>query len=626
MRTKISTVIGGLRIALQSLADKLGVTLVIGGSDARTNGNVIILPDLPGDDEEAALLARGYIDHETAHIRFTDFGISIRTWLNLIEDVRIEREQGREFPGCAVNMRRLAAHLKGKGHFRGHLKNPLSLLMSWACCRGRSIVLGQPLGEIADQMEKTSRALFGDLFCDAFTDLVHEIGACRSTADCDDLARRIEALIQNPPEPPPQPQKGSEGDQGKTSDRNDQVGGSSGSLSPSGSNPDGDDGQEGDSNSDPSRDQTQSRGNLGDGDDGEGKDPDEAGQSPSESRSDFDSTGIQPGSDPQGESREPGKGTGQQGGQPPTPQQLQALKRAASADAEQASKEVNVGELLKEALGIEHRQAARAGTLEVIPDTHHHVGGSKAGGDQKRIERDLGLDQARQLTAQMRARLAGLFQAVRLQRSSPKLVGHRIDREAVHRIACSTPDTRYFSSRRPRQKENTAVVILGDRSGSMDGEQMIVAVQSTFVTAEALELLPGVACAVGFFPWGSTQVAQLKDFGEKPKASRFALTANGGTPMAEALLWAGMKLSHRKEPRKIIVVMTDGQPADVPATLRAMDRLSGCGIETYGIGILDKNILHWLKEGARSIDRIEELPKALVDVLKEALVEGRQAI
>ncbi len=170
------------------------------------------------------------------------------------------------------------------------------------------------------------------------------------------------------------------------------------------------------------------------------------------------------------------------------------------------------------------------------------------------------------------------------------------------------------------------MVILGDRSGSMDGEQMSVAVQSAFVTAEALELLPGVACAVGFFPWGSTQVAQLKDFGEKPKASRFALTANGGTPMAEALLWAGMKLSHRKEPRKIIVVMTDGQPADVPATLRAMDRLSGCGIETYGIGILDKNILHWLKEGARSIDRIEELPKALVDVLKEALVERRQAI
>jgi nitric oxide reductase activation protein len=96
--------------------------------------------------------------------------------------------------------------------------------------------------------------------------------------------------------------------------------------------------------------------------------------------------------------------------------------------------------------------------------------------------------------------------------------------------------------------------------------------------------------------------------------------------MAEALLWAGMKLSHRKEPRKIIVVMTDGHPDDEPAVRKAMDRLCGCGIETYGIGIHDRNILHWLKEGARTIDRIEELPTALVDVLKEALVERRQAI
>src|SRR5690606_34859944 len=100
-----TTVIGGLRIALQSLADKLGVTLAVGGSEACTNGSVITLPDLPPGDEEAALLARGYIDHETGHVRHTDFGIPVRPWLNLIEDVRIEREQGLAFPGCAVNLR-----------------------------------------------------------------------------------------------------------------------------------------------------------------------------------------------------------------------------------------------------------------------------------------------------------------------------------------------------------------------------------------------------------------------------------------------------------------------------------------------------------------------------------------
>jgi Mg-chelatase subunit ChlD len=93
--------------------------------------------------------------------------------------------------------------------------------------------------------------------------------------------------------------------------------------------------------------------------------------------------------------------------------------------------------------------------------------------------------------------------------------------------------------------------------------------------------------------------------------------------MAEALLWAGMKLSHRKEPRKIVVVMTDGQPDNEQPVRRALERLSACGIETYGIGIQDRYILQWLPEGARVIDRIEELSKALVAVLKEALVDRR---
>lgn len=574
MRTKkIATVIGGLRIALQSLVDKLGVTLSIGGSEASTNGTVITLPDLPSEDEEAALLARGYIDHETAHIRFTNFGIPVRAWLNLVEDVRIEREQGREFPGCAVNLRELASQLKGQGYFIGTPKNPLSLLMSWACCRGRSVVLGQPLGEIADKMEKESRTLFGDFFCDAFAKLVGEIGGCQTTADCDELARRIEELIQNSPDPPsPQGQEGGEEDLG---------GASSEPHASSGSDADCGDGER-DLNSDPG------------------------------------TTGNQPGSSPDREEEVSAKGTGQNGGAPPTPKQQQALQRAASADAEEASKAMNVGELLKEALGIEHRQAAQAGALEPIPGTHHHLGAE----DEQQAEHLLGLDHARRLTAQMRARLAGLLQAVRLQRSYPTQVGISIDRESVHRIACTTPDTRYFSSRRLRQDENTAVVILGDRSGSMSGEQLMVAIQSTFVTAEALELLSGVCCAVGFFPWGPTQVAQLKEFGDKPKASRFAINASGGTPMAEALLWAGMKLSQRKETRKIVVFMTDGQPDDSQKVRRALQRLSHCGIETYGIGILDKSLLQWLPEG-RCIERIEELPKALVDGLKEALVDRR---
>ena len=94
--------------------------------------------------------------------------------------------------------------------------------------------------------------------------------------------------------------------------------------------------------------------------------------------------------------------------------------------------------------------------------------------------------------------------------------------------------------------------------------------------------------------------------------------------MAEALLWAGMLLTHRTERRKIVIPMTDGQPDDIEKTRRAVERLRSCGIEVYGIGILDSSILNWLKESS-VIKQIEELPAALIGLLKEALITKRHA-
>ena len=275
-------------------------------------------------------------------------------------------------------------------------------------------------------------------------------------------------------------------------------------------------------------------------------------------------------------------------------------------------------------LGREHRKGEVTGTLEEIPDTHFPgVGAGSGAGDQKRIEGEMGFDEARRKTSKLRSQLAGLLQAVRLQQCSAKRTGHRIDSRSVYRVACRTPDTRIFAARRDKQDDNTAIVLLTDRSGSMSPEKMSVALQATFVTAEALELLPGVTCAAGAFPWGRDLV-ELKAFGAKPRAGCFTIGASGGTPMAEALLWAGMLLTHRPEHRKIVIPMTDGQPDDTEKTRKAVARLRSCGIEVYGIGILDTSITGWLQESS-VIKRIEELPAALIGLLKEALITKRRA-
>ena len=72
---KKSPLLGALPIIAQALGRGLGVNVVIGGSQACTNGRTVYLPELPAEGESLAVLANGFIDHEAAHIRYTDFTV-----------------------------------------------------------------------------------------------------------------------------------------------------------------------------------------------------------------------------------------------------------------------------------------------------------------------------------------------------------------------------------------------------------------------------------------------------------------------------------------------------------------------------------------------------------------------
>ena len=85
-----------LPIVAKAMGDQMGVNVVIRGNTAATNGKTIYLPELPKDDAEATLLARGFLDHEAAHVRLTDFSVTeedpyLKNLTNIIEDVRIEK-------------------------------------------------------------------------------------------------------------------------------------------------------------------------------------------------------------------------------------------------------------------------------------------------------------------------------------------------------------------------------------------------------------------------------------------------------------------------------------------------------------------------------------------------------
>ena len=94
-----------------------GVSVSIGGDRAYTDHETIVVPGFDTDAEvstETARAMRGYIDNEAAHIRHTpktlmkraykEGGMPLKQMVNAIEDLRIERETFKEFPGAKKNI------------------------------------------------------------------------------------------------------------------------------------------------------------------------------------------------------------------------------------------------------------------------------------------------------------------------------------------------------------------------------------------------------------------------------------------------------------------------------------------------------------------------------------------
>ena len=57
------------------------------------------------------------------------------------------------------------------------------------------------------------------------------------------------------------------------------------------------------------------------------------------------------------------------------------------------------------------------------------------------------------------------------------------------------------------------------------------------------------------------------------------------TPLHEALWYAALSVMSTREERKVIMVLTDGQPDDVDAAKAIIKRIEATGIELFGIGI-----------------------------------------
>ena len=221
-----------------------------------------------------------------------------------------------------------------------------------------------------------------------------------------------------------------------------------------------------------------------------------------------------------------------------------------------------------------------------------------------------------------------------------------------------------YKQRKDRMEVDTALHFLIDLSGSMSGDKSVVAMQSAIAFAECLEGTQIKYQISGFYTSGSNYTIRglvqkskdsnttyhriepmnyfiFKNFAEPLTLAKGALSAisscvGGCNADRDAVIWATSQLRTRPEKRKVLFVLSDGQPANSTlnvdsrksynvlgrALKEAIDECTKTGVECVGIGILTDHV-EFLYPSSVSIENVKDLSGAVFTKLSSLLTGGK---
>ena len=199
---KITELNKALPLVASVLGRKYGVQVQIGGDVACTDGNVIRLPTLPLESDDILISkTKGFLDHESAHIRETDFDVLkdkdvtplIKNIWNIFEDWRVEQKLAERFPGCRTNLHWLIAHEFTKR--MGKPKNPAMQILSYMLLVVRAWDV-EAVAKNRDIVGAFTQQAYPDLFA-KLNSLLEQVKVdCHSSKDAMRHAKNAAALIK----------------------------------------------------------------------------------------------------------------------------------------------------------------------------------------------------------------------------------------------------------------------------------------------------------------------------------------------------------------------------------------------------------------------------------------------
>ena len=537
-----------LPIVAAAYGEKFGVKVLIQGQDAFTDGERIVIPTANPDDPHYQQIAWGYLAHEAAHIRHTNFEMVQKAsskpirkaLLNIIEDVRIENALAKDYPRIRRSISQVIEYMVDTQQMCvPEQLEPASNLQAWLLFRLRCHFLGQKaLTPLYQAVDERVRQLFPAAAMSRLSAMLTAVPSLASTGEVLKLVDAIVAMLEEESRPP---QDESDADSGN------------------------DIGQDASNDSNNSSDSQTLE-------------------------TDSSATGYSDNSD-----------------------QADNLRQALEASATQFEPDTfaQVAEVLSE-----QAEGHQGVTPLSLPQAEQAMLGDEAI-----------LTLSASESAQIRARLRGMVQSSQDNRNHAKRHGLRV---ATHRLAAlQAGESRLFIQRQPRIAPNAAVHLLVDISGSMgkpigEGNRKYfhVANEAALALAMALEGIPGVVPAVSYFPGihQEVSIALLPKQSVRHRAACFDQKPRGCTPMAQAMWFAANSLLAQKQKRKLMIVLTDGDPDDWAATHDIVDRCRRSSFELLGIGIQTRSVEKFFPQSI-VINDVKDLKRELFEVTQQLLIQ-----
>lgn len=655
----------------------------------------IQIPYLPDDAPDSLIRAiHGFIDHEVGHVLDTDAPLAygyIKRWKqeygrkahvvialqNILEDVYIERCQERRFRGCGYNLSQVREFLletliEPKRQQMDDEKE-ISELLTFAVLRawgGQSAFrsyMEDKWGQVSFLVDRIPQ------------NLREQVANVNSTQDACELAEALFKALMEPPQEQPESSSSSDSesdqpeneDESQSQSQETEPSGEDDMESPSEPN-ESTDGDDQDSESS-SEDEEQPEGDA---------ESDDGGSGASESDSSDDNTDQESNSSP-------GDSSGDESNDSEVPDQEgesdQGEGDIEPSDTEQAGESgrgntdtersgpledfepAEFDELAKEAIAQASVQSAEH--AEYLPFTEEEDVTEvwNPSGRQLRALPDM-MDRVEHLIGPM---THSLERAIKTKALARWTAGHRrgrFDARQASRLAISKRHPELHTDRICKQREmsvtnDVAVSILVDCSGSMGGDDIQIAMDITYGIASTLERL-NIACEVTGFTTRGMKWSNHIDLEEEERKRGIQFSRTEGlympifkgfhermnarvsdrfacypiepgemrhTIIGEPVQQAFDRLNRRSEKGRLMIVITDGQPAaytnhdlgnalfmnHAKRIIQGIEQGKRANILGIGIGI----DVSQLFSRAMRVDQIADLPSVIVRELKGYVVD-----